>query len=487
MSALDNIPLLHLPRFLIGRWLDIAAGALGVLAICATITLSLRLLGFQTEPVRMSIAATVTLLSCLALFLLRFKLSSGLIACYSFITKIPVVWILLIGILLRLIWILFFPAQPGSDGAVYMSLASRLRAFEEYEIAGTRAYWPPGYAMVLAVWGTLVPAAGWLYWTLNLVLFSVMFAGVVLFTQSFVNSDASRFAGFLLALWPNYVTSTATPEKELVVAALLPWILIAIVKILMVTQRTYRLAYGAGLLLGICILIQPSIQLLVPVAILLIFLGCRQNLITKLAVVTLLVLGTATVVAPWTYRNYQVFDSFLLVSSNGGSNFYRANNPLASGGYTVRGEVDLSHLEELQQDKEGKRLAKEWIRTNPLDFAKLVLEKQIRFMGDDATGVYTALKVGGASDNGSLYAILKMAANGWWILAWSSVILMVVLLNIGPEKASIRLLVWLWLYFFVLHSVFESAGKYHMPALWVLPCLIASYAAALDRRGIRKL
>jgi hypothetical protein len=48
------------------------------------------------------------------------------------------------------------------------------------------------------------------------------------------------------------------------------------------------------------------------------------------------------VVAPWSIRNYRVFDAFVPISTNGGGVFYLANNPLATGHYTDIGEPDLT-------------------------------------------------------------------------------------------------------------------------------------------------
>jgi hypothetical protein len=46
-----------------------------------------------------------------------------------------------------------------------------------------------------------------------------------------------------------------------------------------------------------------------------------------------LAFGTAIVVLPWTIRNYVQFNKFILVSNNGGVNFWMGNNPNAYGGF----------------------------------------------------------------------------------------------------------------------------------------------------------
>jgi hypothetical protein len=87
-------------------------------------------------------------------------------------------------------------------------------------------------------------------------------------------------------------------------------------------------------------LAQPS-MLLFPIAMAVaIRAQCAQfrPLALRLAVITL---AMAAVIAPWSMRNYSILKEFVVISTNGGDVFYRANNPLATGGYVQRGEKDL--------------------------------------------------------------------------------------------------------------------------------------------------
>ena len=180
-------------------------------------------------------------------------------------------------------------------------------------------------------------------------------------------------------------------------------------------------------------------------------------------------------ILPWTLRNYQVLGEFKLVSTNGGDVLYRANNPLAHGGYMSRGEVDLSHLGELEKDRTGGMLAKKWITENPTDFLMLAVEKQIRFMGDDAVGVYATFRAAGTNRNTKIYAPLKLACNLWWLAIWLSLATLV--LNGRKLNPKTRIQLWGWFYLFVLHSVFESSSKYHVPMVWILCVALAALCA----------
>lgn len=386
---------------------------------------------------------------------------------------LPAPWVaVLVGLLLRLAWVFVFPSTPQSDGATYLQLATALANGQAYETSGTFAYWPVGYPLWLSGWLVFFdePTAVLLS---QAVAYLVAAAGVVQLTRHLQGETAARVAVWTFAIWPNLLAQLATPEKEAVVIALLPWVM------LVVLGKAKPWSFlSAGLALGLCILVQPSLQFLLLLLLVVVWLRTpgKESLITAL----LLVIGTALVVLPWTFRNLTVLGKPVLVSTNGGSNLYRANNPLANGGYAEVGERDLSSLSELESDRIGKQLAIEWIRANPIDFLKLGFEKQLRFMGDDSGTIYGSLKRGGGTQNMLLYGLAKAFANFWWLSIW----LLLALAVMADRRSGLlaeRWLIWGWAYLFVLHSVFESSSKYHLPVIWVpcvlLGCLVARLGA----------
>ena len=239
--------------------------------------------------------------------------------------------ILLTGLALRLIWVGAFPASPSSDGATYLGLAERLLNEGCYETSGTRAYWPPGYPFFLTPWlWAFSPKLAVILSQLALYLAGAF--GCYKLAQTLSGDQAGRLAALLFSVWPNLIALTGTPEKEALVLAILPWVCIGVV-------RPHILPMAlAGLALGFATLVQPSLQfLLIAFAVLIPMLhGWR-----KLHGAILLVVCAAAVIAPWTLRNYQQFGQFVLVSTNGGDNFYRANNPLADGGYTKLEDIKV--------------------------------------------------------------------------------------------------------------------------------------------------
>jgi hypothetical protein len=180
-------------------------------------------------------------------------------------------------------------------------------------------------------------------------------------------------------------------------------------------------------------------------------------------------------IAPLTIRNYRVFGKLVPVSTNGGDVFYRANNPLAFGGYTTHGERDLAALEnnEVVWNRTGYAWGLEWIRRDPFSFIKLIAFKQWFLLGRDTAGFDWTVKKG-HGNSGPLYKSLQTIANLWWIGIW-------VFALIGglrwrhflADTPTGALLLWMILYWVAIHSVFESHDRHHMPFVGVLVIISA--------------
>lgn len=461
-----------------GRWLDTVLALLATLALFATALLALRVVTPLPAGWPVAISGSFALICVALVWRHSLSLADWVRRFTISLSRTPLWAIVLLGLVLRVIWIALFPAEPASDGKAYLTLGIRLSAGQEYEIVGTRAYWPIGYPLFLAVWLKLLGDGTAAYLFGNLFSYLLGVIGVAFLGRTLAGDRAARIAALLFAVWPNLVFNSATPEKEMLVLALLPWATALLIRSVRDSSSRWPAA-AAGVLMGAATLVQPSLQF-IPLVAAIFVIGIGNVSLRSLANAALLIASTAVIIAPWSIRNHQLFDQFVLVSTNGGDVLYRANNPLATGGYQARGEIDLSQLDELERDALGRRYALEWIKNNPGAFAALVAEKQILFMGDDAVGVYTTLKVGKASADGRLYALLKAASNAWWLLVWACLLALSLASIRSPDvlPALGRTPIWLWLYLLTIHSLFESTGKYHVPVISALCVLLAVFATA---------
>lgn len=440
--------------------LDIALLVWGVLAFAATPLLMVR-----SSPMAGGVPDWVVLLCGGVIGTLM------ILACLPMAKKVkdrlsslpPIWWALLAGALLRLAWFVAFPSTPQSDSKTYLALATALAHGQPYKIAGTLAYWPVGYPLWLAGWLSFFDVKSAVLLS-QFVAYLLGFGGIYLLARHLGGATAARIGAWSFALWPNLLAQVATPEKESLVMALLPWVLLAA---LQAAPKWSALVAGAAL--GFAILVQPSLQFLLPLLVILFW--CRLPSRPFAMATLLLILGAAAVVLPWTIRNASVLGAPVLVSTNGGDNLYRANNPHATGGYTDAGEHDLSSLAELERDRQGKKLALKWMMENPLDFVALGFEKQLRFMGDDSPTIYASLQRGEGTNNVLVYIFFKVFANLWWLLVWM-LLATAAMANRTKGSRDERWLIWSWAYLFVLHTIFESASKYHLPMIWVLCVLL---------------
>ena len=92
-------------------------------------------------------------------------------------------------------------------------------------------------------------------------------------------------------------------------------------------------------------------------------------------------------IVPWTWRNYQVFDAFVPVSTNGGITLLIGNNPNATGDYLSPdmlpvGYITVPHEErvarQVERDQQAGRRALRWIKDNSRAFLALMPRKLVR-------------------------------------------------------------------------------------------------------------
>jgi len=318
----------------------------------------------------------------------------------------------------------------------------------------------------------------------NLILFVLTVLVVHKLAGYVLDEGSSRLATLLIVFWPTYFTSSALPSKEMLVLLLLPASLLAYYVSGERSQRGDIAGWAilSGLLLGFASLTQPSVMLFPAVFAAYEWLR-HENLFRGGLRLVCALLAMIVVVFPWTLRNRNVLGAWVPISTNGGDIFYRANNPLATGGYTVRGETDLEGMDELTRGRVGYELGEQWVRHDPGQFLALAFRKQMLFLGDDAQGAYETFKRGNTT-GGARYAVWKGLSNLHWWLLWFLILTGLFGSRMegfrrAPALAGLMLSV---MYLYAIHSVFESGSKYHLP----LTAFIAILSALPAFGGLRR-
>ena len=126
-------------------------------------------------------------------------------------------------------------------------------------------------------------------------------------------------------------------------------------------------------------------------ALLVLFRYRRQSALPLAA----LAAGAAIVVVPWTVRNMVAMDEVIVGTTGAGRVMYQGHNPDTDGGPSLiaTGQLEaqfagLPRKElELESNREGSRLAREWALDHPVEELQLVPKRLYRLFRSDESGV----------------------------------------------------------------------------------------------------
>jgi len=150
-----------------------------------------------------------------------------------------------------------------------------------------------------------------------------------------------------------------------------------------VRQPAWKGALFLGLVLGAGVLIRQTLLLFVPFLLGWIVWELRSRVRWGHLLLVLLVI--ALFIAPWTIRNYIVFDHFVLLNTNAGFAFFWANHPI-HGTYSALLEgssyqdlipVELRSLNEAELDSALMRLGLGFVWDEPGRYALLCLNRTV--------------------------------------------------------------------------------------------------------------
>jgi hypothetical protein len=391
--------------------------------------------------------------------------------------------ILAVGLLAHFVCAAWTAPAQQSDMANYLALADRLASDQPYlDDAGRVAYWPAGLPLFLTPFVALLGASTAALWLANAVLYLVGGWATLSLGRQWLGERAARGALIVFTLWPSRLLLAGLAAKELLTVTCVAAALALLLSCADKRDAPWR-ALWAGLALGLAALAQPGLLLLV----LALPLALRSHLAAMgyaraAGCAVCVAVGLALCLAPWMLRNCTATQgAFCGVATNGGDSFYRANNPLATGLWTARGEVSLDALSEVDKNRVGFALGKAWWRAHPVDGLTLSVRKFIYFVQGDEHGVYWALERNGAPA-GVVRAGYAVSLVFWLLLAGLA------LRGLRQAHAAhdagqtpgtaLRLTLYPLLYGAVIFALFESGDRQHM---FAVPGLIVLAMRALVR------
>jgi hypothetical protein len=400
-----------------------------------------------------------------------------------------VVAVLALALVVRLAWAVLVPVSPVSDSAAYETFARNLAAGASYGWDGQApsAYWPVGtafiYSLAYRVCDPGVHGYGAVI-ALNLAAGMAVIGLAMALAWRWFGRAPALVSGALLALWPMHVQFTTIIASELFFTAaclggMLTWPAGA------AGDRRAMMArlIGAGVLFAIAAYIRPT-ALLVPVVLSMAGVfrdGQVLRNASRLAVVGLVM---AAAIAPWSLRNFAVFDRFVLISTNGGANLWMGNNPESRGAYQPIPDRPAG-MSEAEFDSHLAREAMAFIRADPLGFAARTIIKGVRLHERETIGI--AWNSEGLSRRLPQPAIsgLKWGTQGYWIgvLGMALVGMGLLAQRAGLWRLMTHPAVLIWGYFVAVHAVIVYQDRYHFPVTPLIGGIAAVALVHLWNRG----
>jgi 4-amino-4-deoxy-L-arabinose transferase-like glycosyltransferase len=261
----------------------------------------------------------------------------------------PFAWLTVItgaGLFMRLAWIIAVPPVQISDSLDYWNAAIRLVTEHAYyfQMDGgevLKAWRPPGLPLILAAMFQTLGPHEWIPTLLNCSAYVATSVLLFVVARRLVDTQAGLISVALLAVHPALIASTGLAVSEplsLLLYLGCYWTGLAAL------TRSGWWGLLAGALMALSALVKPEFELL-PILWLLFLVVYSPSLRDGLLRFAPVFLAFTLTLMPWVVRNYLLFHRVVLISTNGGDVFYRANNPLASGGFNQTGARELNQYQ----------------------------------------------------------------------------------------------------------------------------------------------
>jgi hypothetical protein len=331
----------------------------------------------------------------------------------SFSARLSPRVIFLTALLVRLVYITvahsyrFHPLMDHFEfgweaGRVGRSLALGRGFADPFVPSGTgpTAWLPPLYPMVIGavfrVFGIYTPLSGWVLLAINSVFGAATVPAIYEMAMRCFGEGEYSQRGRRIALWSAWIWALypATMQYSVrwiwetsLTTFLVAWVVVVTLR-LRGTGETGGATAGSrvalwicfGLLWGLIGLSNATPLLLLPVCVVWVIAGVRER---RRALTGVLLAGLvfAACLAPWTWRNWQVFHAFVPIRSNFGAELWVHNGPEDNGfprGIVVFSQTELrsyAGIGEIAYVRERGEWAKEYIRSHPGRFLRLTLER----------------------------------------------------------------------------------------------------------------
>jgi len=369
--------------------------------------------------------------------------------------------IMLMALALRILWACLVHVEPVSDSIMYDAFAKSISSGYGYAFPDgmLTAYWPVGTSAVYAFLYSLFGVSFLSIIILNLVIgISIVWLTYTIALRYFGRTTAI-ISSLIICLWPMLIQYTTILASELL---FIFFLLLAIYiwgnqKISLIPRS---ILWGAFICAAS--FIRPIAN---PLLVLFPFFNCIKARNVRISIISLIVgIMTASILfSPWVYRNYKLFNGFVLVANNDGTNLWMGNNPESDGGYMPLPEVSFDN--ELERNNYFKESAINFILNNPADYIKLSINRFYITYKSETIGIVWNQSYLNKVVSGTGITIMKLISTIYW---WMILILGIAGIFIFISKHNSDIfspLIIATMYFFIIPILTVGQDRYHMPTI----------------------
>ena len=379
--------------------------------------------------------------------------------------------VLCVAIGMRLLWVFCVGVEPVSDGVMYREFAQSIAtgAGYAYPDGQLTVYWAVGASAFYAVLKHLFGFSEWPIVLANLAIGVGVVWLTYLIALRYFDEFVANKAAWIVALWPVLIQFTTVYASELLfifllLTALYVWGANA-------GSALVRAVIWGALLCG-AVYVRPTAMPLF-FALPTVYLLSTKDIKGAVVSLCVAVLTAGLFLAPWVLRNQQVFGSPVLVSANFGGNLWMGNNPQSTGAYMPL--PDIYFADEIARDQYFKAQAMEFIKANPLEYAKLAIRRVVVTYDRETIGVaWNEPALRRVVGERGLTVVKAISTGFWWLV--------VVFALVGIAWAFWRRRVGLFNpllvvmgAFFIVPVLTVGQDRYHLPLNPFL-AIFAAYA-----------
>ena len=363
-------------------------------------------------------------------------------------------YILLIALLVRLCFVLFFPPRPTNwdDTGSWDSVGWNVclgKGFLENDGSPTQQR-PPVYPIFLAVVYFLF-GHSFLWVKISQAVLDT-FTVFILYniSKKYFDEKTSLLVALVLALYPPLIVYNGVIGSEICFTFFLALTLFVLINA--VSGNSIKFYGISGFMLGITTLCR-STTIFYPVFLFIIFLITKsKNIVRNISIILIFYI---IAILPWTVRNYFTFGSFSPIAAGGGGLFWGGTQEMFDGKAPQQGVdyyyPELSKMPLHQRDVIVIKKGLESIYNSPFIYIKLTLKKFVRIIFQPVGQVLT----------GERHPLLgKVLYLIHFVLLMFAVVGFILSKSIWQDLMPVISII---IYVILMHTLLASIPRYRLP------------------------